>query len=214
MKRFVVGDIHGRAAALREVLKKAKFDYEKVRLIILGDVVDGGDESKDVVEELLKIKNRVLILGNHDLWFINSYKKGIIENIWTTQGGAATIRSYKDGIPESHKKFFEEAVDYYIEDGDKLFVHGGFDVWHNKKVEETPRHFLVWDRTIIDFARKGNTIPGFKEVYIGHTTTQLYGGTTEPIKFNNLYLLDCGAGYNGRLCLMNIDTKKHYLSKI
>jgi serine/threonine protein phosphatase 1 len=213
MKRFVIGDIHGRATALREVLNKAKFNYAKDKLIILGDVVDGGGESKEAVDELLKIKNKILITGNHDIWFIDSYKKGIIEYIWTSQGGAATIKSYNDGIPESHKKFFEEGIYYHIEDGDKLFVHGGFDVWHNKKVQETSEHILVWDRDIIEFVRKGNTIPNFKEVYIGHTTTQLYG-PTEPIKFNNLYLLDCGAGYNGRLCLMNIDTKKHYLSKI
>lgn len=224
MKRFVVGDIHGRATALKEVLKKAKFDYDKDKLIILGDVVDGGSESKEVVEELLKIKNKVFVLGNHDQWFMDSWDFEFEESIyesrnaaypnytWISQGGAATIKSYMGGVPQEHKDFFKFAVYYFIED-DMLFVHGGFDVWGGKTVQETPKQTLLWDRDIIEFARKGNQIPGFKTVFIGHTTTQKFGVTT-PLKFNNLYMLDCGAGYNGRLCLMNIDTKKYYLSKL
>ncbi len=66
MKRYVVGDIHGNYNALKQVLKKAKFDYSKDELIIIGDVVDGYNCSYEVVEELLKIKNKVFIIGNHD----------------------------------------------------------------------------------------------------------------------------------------------------
>ena len=66
MKRYVVGDIHGNYKALKQVLKRSKFDYEKDELIIIGDVVDGYNCSFEVVEELLKIKNRIFIIGNHD----------------------------------------------------------------------------------------------------------------------------------------------------
>jgi predicted phosphodiesterase len=41
MRRFVIGDIHGRVQALKEVLEKCSFDKKKDRLIVLGDVVDG-----------------------------------------------------------------------------------------------------------------------------------------------------------------------------
>ena len=66
MKRYVIGDIHGNYKALVQVLKKSKFDYKKDTLILIGDVVDGYNESYEVVEELIKIKNKVFILGNHD----------------------------------------------------------------------------------------------------------------------------------------------------
>ena len=66
MKRYVIGDLHGNYKALMQVLKKSKFNYEKDFLIIIGDVVDGYSCSYEVVEELLKIKNKVFIIGNHD----------------------------------------------------------------------------------------------------------------------------------------------------
>ncbi len=66
IKRFVLGDIHGRHEALREVLKKSKFDKENDFLILLGDLVDGGYNTDKVLEEILTIKNVVFIVGNHD----------------------------------------------------------------------------------------------------------------------------------------------------
>lgn len=213
MNTFVIGDIHGRIEALQEVLLSSTFNYEKDKLIILGDIVDGGANSKECVDELLKIKNKVFVLGNHDQWWMNSYKNDDMFDGWLSQGGLATVQSYKSGIPDSHKAFFDSAIPYYIQDN-MLFVHGGFDVWQKKTVEETPINHLIWDRDIINFVQKGNTIPGFKYVFIGHTTTQMHGGVTEPIKFNNLYMLDCGAGWNGKLCIMNIDTKKYWVSKL
>ena len=64
--RYVLGDVHANYKALKQVLKKSKFDYGKDELIIIGDVVDGYSCSFEVVEELLKIKNKVFIIGNHD----------------------------------------------------------------------------------------------------------------------------------------------------
>ncbi len=63
-------------------MKKSRFDYNKDKLIILGDVVDGGYNSYLVVEELLKIKNKIFIIGNHDKWFTNHIKSGWSEEIW------------------------------------------------------------------------------------------------------------------------------------
>lgn len=81
-KKFVIGDIHGRYNALKEVLKKSKFNCKKDKLIILGDIVDGGYNSYMVVGELLKIKNKVFIMGNHDEWFMNHIKTGWAGDIW------------------------------------------------------------------------------------------------------------------------------------
>ena len=94
MKVFVLGDIHGRFKALKEVLKKSKFNYEKDKLIVLGDIVDGGYNTYQVVEELLKIKKCVYILGNHCVWFLNHCKTGWDSAIWLLQGGANTVKSY------------------------------------------------------------------------------------------------------------------------
>lgn len=208
---MAVGDIHGRIEALKEVLEMGKFDYEKDKLIILGDVVDGGEDTYEVVEELLKIKHKVFVRGNHDQWFMDWYNIGKELPIWWHQGGLYTAKSYKfnyKNVPESHKELFESSVFYHIED-EMLFVHGGFNP--ERPIEIQHPETLMWDRTLIEFARK-NVIPNFKRVFIGHTTTQFYGSMV-PLEFNNLTLLDTGAGWNGTLCLFDITYNIYWISK-
>lgn len=126
-KTFVIGDIHGAHKALVEVLEKSGFDNNIDTLISIGDVVDGYPDSKKVVSELLKIKNLIAIRGNHDLWFKDYIEYGNPMDIWVTQGGRSTLKSYGEGeIPEDHRKFFtEKQVDYYIDDKKRVFVHAG-----------------------------------------------------------------------------------------
>jgi len=225
-KTFVIGDIHGRLAALLEVLIASKFDYLDDDLIVLGDVVDGGPNTKGVVEELLKINHLHFIIGNHDKWFIQHMSRGFDEPMWINQGGAATLISYGADImlgqhimdepliydvdnmtiPVTHQDFFNRGMYYYIY-GKKIFVHGGFDV--TKNIYNQDNHTLTWDRTIIKVAKE-KKIPQYDEVFIGHTTTERHG--SYPIKYNNLYMMDCGAGCAGRLCIMNVETKQFWLS--
>lgn len=208
-KIFVLGDCHGRVKALKEVLKKSKFDYDRDKLIVIGDIVDGGINTYKVIEELLKIKNLIFIMGNHDEWFLDHIKSGWSGEIWLSQGGRNTLKSYKDkNIPVTHQDFLNKAKYYHIED-DMLFVHGGFNPKH--PIEEQPKEVLVWDRMLIDYA-KVEPIKGYKKIFIGHTTTQQYSDCL-PVRFNNLIMTDCGAGFNGKLCLMNIKTEKYWLSK-
>src|SRR6056297_3545044 len=93
-RRLVIGDIHGRIDALKEVLEKSKFDYENDKLILLGDVVDGGYNTNQVINELMKIKNIVFVLGNHDIWMMNYLFKNETPAYWLNQGGASTLNSY------------------------------------------------------------------------------------------------------------------------
>lgn len=231
MKRFVIGDIHGRIEALKEVLEKSRFDYENDKLILLGDVVDGGYNTYEVVEELLKIKNCVLCLGNHDEWFMNHLASGWLEEVWVQQGGANTLRSYgakvKEAdyitdrsfldtrellIPVTHQDFFNRGKFYYIEN-DMLFVHGGIDPY--KDIIEQTKDILLWDRNLINYA-KNNYVQTWNKVFIGHTTTQNIGPDydTKPVKFNNLWCCDTGCGWTGKLTIMNIDTEEYWQSKI
>jgi len=240
--RFVIGDIHGRFEALKEVLKKASFDYDKDKLIVLGDVVDGGPRTYEVVEELLKVKNLVLTLGNHDVFYLNHLQNGWADEIWVQHGGANTLRSYgaivKESeyitghsyintkgikIPITHREFFNKGIYYHIED-EMLFVHGG--IIPNKPMEEQKEFDLTWDRELISYYRAGEFDVRFKKIFIGHTTTEIINGDTEPIMYENgpegyissndykLICLDTGAGWSGRLTIMDIDTEKYWQSKI
>ena len=152
MKRFVVGDIHGGHKALVQCLERSKFDTEKDLLISLGDLCDGWPEVHQVIDELLSIKNFKLILGNHDEWTLRWMKDGWIEEIWTSQGGLATMESYQHDrarVPESHKNLLQNAV-LYMELDNKLFVHGGINT--NLEMTKQDPELLMWDRDLLSKA--------------------------------------------------------------
>lgn len=218
METFCIGDIHGRIDALNEVLDESKFDDKSDCLILVGDLVDGGKNSRDVVDRIIRIKHRILVLGNHDLWFMNWVSTGQELPIWYHQGGIWTILSYGGNhkmVPDSHKKFFYSGLPFYRDKKNRLFVHGGFIP--NHPIRPTVRtavnslETLIWDRTLIEYARY-NKVASYYEIYVGHTTTQHYG-KNEPVRFNNLWMMDCGAGWNGRLAMINVDSKEYWLSQ-
>ena len=82
MKRFVVGDLHGNYIGLKQALDRSGIDYKKDQLITLGDIVDRWPDSYKCVEELLKIENRIDIVGNHDDWFTTFIETGIHPDAW------------------------------------------------------------------------------------------------------------------------------------
>lgn len=214
-RRFVIGDIHGAYRALLQCLNKANFDYKSDTLICLGDVCDGWPEVSQSIRELLKIKNLVYILGNHDKWTLKWFINGEAPDIWVTQGGKATMESYQFAVPGSHIKLLQTARSYF-ELENKIFVHGGFDPAVDIRQQE--HEMLVWDRsllyTAIDMHEEGmEKISGYDEVYIGHTPTINFG-IHEPLKVCEIYLMDTGAGWRGGvLTLMDIDTKETFVSE-
>jgi len=205
MKTYVCGDIHGQAEAFAQVLVQSGFDLVNDQLIVLGDIVDGGANTFEVLELLLTIENLILIKGNHDNWAIRHIRGGIQYDpdsysefqTWYQQGGKATIDSYKKhgfdmaSIPITHQTIFNRMVPYYIDDKNRLFVHGGFDP--RVPIENQLPNFLMCDRDLITLS-KLNTPTPYKNVFIGHTST--------------------GAGWDGKLTLMEVDTLKYWQSDL
>lgn len=243
MHTFTIGDIHGRYDALKEVLGKVSFDYDEDKLIILGDVCDCGKDTYQVVEELLKIKNKVYILGNHDDWFRNHINNGWLEQWWLIWGGLQTLQSYGAvcsdetyihgtsvlnldnlKIPQTHKDFFNSGVLYYVrgmpgdKDGIDVFVHGGFS--HPSSTNDVfeflhfqTKEICIYDKKMVRYAKLDGRIPYFNRVFVGHTTTNSVAGVLHPVKYSNLIMMDCGAGWDGRLAIMDIDTEEYWLSE-
>jgi serine/threonine protein phosphatase 1 len=208
-KQYVVGDIHGAWKALMECFEKASFDYEADGLICLGDACDGWPDVKKVLDELLKIKNLVYVLGNHDKWALNWFLTRQAPAIWIEQGGNATVDSYCGMVPESHIQIFSRAYRYY-KLGNKIFVHGGFNP--DIPIGNQDENILLWDRALLHRAinsHQENTkinITGFEEVYIGHTPTINFG-TLKPLQVCEVIDMDTGAGWpGGVLTMMDIDS--------
>lgn len=223
MRTLVVGDIHGAYKALLQVLERSGFDKEKDKLICLGDVVDGWSESIEVIRELASIKNLVYIIGNHDQWFIDFLIYGIKEYMWISQGGRATYDAYLEhmeaGFIDEMISFFKKGHYYYVED-ERLFVHGGYN-WH-RPIEDSTRGDLMWDRHLYQTALmwgewsdkdKGlNIVKDYKEVFIGHTSTSYTNPDLKPVHAANVWNLDQGAGWEGKLTIMDVETKEYWQS--
>ena len=213
MKTFVIGDIHGSLIGLRRCLQRSKFDYENDRLIALGDVCDRGRDVAQCIDELLKIKHCVYIIGNHDLMALDWAVNGIKREEWLSQGGLMTIESYGDSkMTQAHIDFIQRGRRWF-EEGGRIFVHAGFDP--ELPIVEQSEDVLVWDRALVDLAlrmqRAGKefSVRGYKEVFIGHTLTINFS-STKPLRLGNLWLMDTGAGYGKLLSIMDVDTKQFW----
>ncbi len=216
-RTYVVGDIHGAYKSLVQCLKRSGFDYKKDRLIVLGDICDRYPQIKQSVDELLKIKHCSLIIGNHDLWALDWALRGDKPQIWITQGGDKTIASYNGGpMPEEHIHFFENGQ-LWIERGNQVFVHGGFNP--DIPLASHSAQTLVWDRSLLDtawnIAQSGRKckLGRYKDIFLGHTPTSFYN-TLEPVHVCNVWDLDTGAGWSGKLTIMDVDTKEYWQSDL
>ena len=213
-RRFVIGDIHGAYRPLVECLEKASFDYENDMLISLGDVCDGWPQVKEVIDELQRIKNFEMVVGNHDDYTLNWFETRERRREWLQQGGNATLLSYVNGVPDGHKEFLKQAKKYLVIDF-KMFVHGGFDP--SLDMSEQTKEVFMWDRSLVESAinnEKNKKLTVFDEVYLGHTPT-LKLGIDRPLKLSEIWMMDTGAGWSrGKLTMMDIDTKEYYQSGI
>jgi len=220
MKTFAIGDIHGGYKALKQCLNAARFNYAEDELIVLGDVCDGWSQTRECMDELLQIANLIFVMGNHDWWAYQWITKGAKPFEWTSQGGEATLKSYKDGVPDSHIALLRNSHYKYIDDKNRLFVHGGFD-WR-KSILDNNSETLMWNRQLIrdayDFSRMGGSKPKkmtqFAEVFLGHTPVSNLGGLDTPLKFFEIWALDTGGGWEGKVTIMDIDTHEYWQSDV
>ena len=213
-RTFVIGDIHGAYTALMQCLAVANFDYQRDTLIALGDVCDGWPETAQCIDELLKIRNLIYVLGNHDLWTLEWARKGMAPEIWLQQGGSATVEGYLQGMPPTHQKLLAKAHQYYILN-ESLFVHAG--ILPDMELEYQGQDVFLWDRSLCRLALKlkrensEQQLGSFQEIFLGHTPTTRMGQTT-PIKACNVWMLDTGAAWDGCLTIMDIHSKQYYQS--
>lgn len=62
---IVVGDIHGMVTALDELLEKVGFDEATDHLVAVGDMINKGPDSTDVIQRLIKLRASA-VRGNHE----------------------------------------------------------------------------------------------------------------------------------------------------
>jgi serine/threonine protein phosphatase 1 len=258
MKTYVTTDTHGCNKELIDVLNQASFDYANDTLIHIGDCTDRGPDSFGVIETLLKIKNLIPIQGNHDAVMLSFINTGRHQFDWG-HGAYKTISSYIDAlglsypevyvhqtmnsastnftpkyIPDSHKAFFRNQLDYYIDAENRLFVHAGYDPMES--IEQQDHSMLIWDRELVQhlgsYIEDGKEVArypdvnDFKRVFIGHTPTITFRrkfktfepvhipkGCTfkEPMYMGQLVNLDTGCCFGNKLSLIDITDDENHI---
>lgn len=228
-RTFVIGDIHGAFKALQQVIERAAVKQDD-RLIFLGDFVDGWSESFEVIEYVAGLEKKmdcIFIKGNHDLWCQEWLETNFPDQNWLAHGGKATIKSYQDhsqSDKQDHLNFFGRMQNYYVDKENRLFIHAGFSSPHGP-TENDGESDYCWDRTLWEMALriheriKSNLmlypkkLELFKEIFIGHTPT-LYFDSFEPMNAVNVWNIDTGAAFTGRLTIMDVHTKQYWQSDV
>ncbi len=198
MKTYVIGDIHGCLSSLSNLLDIIVNRADT--LIFLGDYVDRGPESRQVIETLLQLRNNpnirlIFLKGNHEFMFYN-YLTGADRSIFLRVGGLQTLNSYDistkqegnllDFLPATHRTFFESLALTH-EDQYGIYVHAGLQPGIH--ISRQSQDWCLWvrDRFIRSSFNFG------KPVIFGHTVF------TNPLMENNKIGIDTGAVYGGNL---------------
>ncbi|CAL4869883.1 Bis(5'-nucleosyl)-tetraphosphatase, symmetrical (plasmid) [Asticcacaulis sp. MM231] len=151
---YAIGDIHGRNDLFLKMLLDIRNDAEAVgekpRIVLLGDYIDRGPNSAEVLTSILRLQTQTwcdtaVLVGNHEFALIKFCLDSSCGWLWLEHGGTATLASYGilvgadksdfsqwpelqqkviRSIPKSHMKLMCEAKIKFIA-GDYLFVHGG-----------------------------------------------------------------------------------------
>lgn len=76
MRYFIVSDIHSFYDELIAALKEKGFKKEEDTLVVAGDIFDRGPKPKQVYNFLKKLKNKIMIRGNHEELYLSMLKRG------------------------------------------------------------------------------------------------------------------------------------------
>ncbi|MGH7129723.1 MAG: metallophosphoesterase family protein [Planctomycetaceae bacterium] len=130
-RTIAIGDVHGCDVALQMLLGRLALTADDT-LVLLGDVVDRGPNSRRCVELLIDLRRRcevVLVLGNHEEMMLRVLRGVGSPAFWLPFGGRETLSSYggdPGDVPETHLEFLESGVAYH-ETATDIFVHAAID---------------------------------------------------------------------------------------
>jgi len=223
---YAVGDIHGRADLLDDMIQRIDEDMSRRPIeyafeIYLGDYIDRGNDSKSVIDMLCRrlVDRRTICLrGNHEAILEDFLRDPDALHDWISLGGLKTLASYGvpvdahtqlmptelhraliDSFPRTHELFLQ-CLQNHFTCGDYLFVHAGLRP--GVALEHQVQDDLIWIRN------------EFLQSSVDHGWMVVHGHTpvTHPQVLSNRINIDTGAVFSGTLtCLMLEGTSISFL---
>jgi serine/threonine protein phosphatase 1 len=219
---YAIGDVHGRNDLLRFVLgtivAEAARSPLQTHLVLLGDYIDRGPDSRDVIDMLLHLPGTLrthFLRGNHEQALLDFLDRPLTYPEWRDFGADATLLSYgvrpppsidtaaliatrnqlEQCMPAEHLRFFSTLVPS-VSIGDYLFVHAG--VRPGVPLDRQDAGDLMWIRD--EFLSSSNDHG--KLVVHGHTPI------AEPVFRPNRIGIDTGAYATGRLTALVLEGRQ------
>ncbi|HEU4964777.1 MAG TPA: metallophosphoesterase family protein [Bacilli bacterium] len=224
----LISDIHGCDREFERMLNELEYRPQCDRLVLLGDYIDRGPNSRGVVARVMQLAQTdgaIVLGGNHEELFLNWLDAKPDSDFYLRDicGGQATIRSYcaphgcTTSDDEARRIILEEYGDHvaflrslpdYHEDPDYIFVHAGI----NPMVSDWrtgPQKDFRWIRSV--FHETEHASP--KTVIFGHTPTHHLheGDECSDIYFGHKIIgIDGGCAYGRQLNGLEITAEGDY----
>lgn len=217
---YAIGDIHGRIDLVEQLMASIDADLARtsppqVIDIYLGDYIDRGPSSRQVIDRLIERQRQrrtVFLKGNHETFIPEFIENPAMLAEWRHLGGLETLMSYgvqptikADAaeqvelaraftlmLPNSHREFLT-SLPLWMSCGDFFFVHAG--VRPHVPLKQQREKDLLWIRD--DFLLHEDAFEKF--IVHGHTPVR------EPDIRDNRINIDTGAYATGRLTCLRIE---------
>lgn len=202
----IIGDIHGCYYTLIELYEKIKELYPDITIYSIGDLVDRGNFSYEVVK-FVKENNIILTPGNHDYMFYHFFKEpsSIFARSWFFNGNESTLISYENHENEmfEHIEFIKSARLYYNLD-DCFLSHAGISVYYEKFLPNDFRNNLdLLEPLITNDISSDRGIMWTRDPLLNIGKLQVVGHTKLPevafVEESNAVYIDTGACVGNKL---------------
>jgi Calcineurin-like phosphoesterase len=137
----VIGDVHGCFYTLKDLVSNIKVKYPNIEIYCVGDLVDRGNFSYQVIE-FIKAEKIKFTTGNHDLMFYHfvHHPGNEMGRIWIYNGSEPTVNSYKDKVEEMHKHLeLIIKAPLFFDLADCFISHAGISTYYKSRL---PRKVL------------------------------------------------------------------------
>lgn len=211
---FVIGDLHGCVTMLCETMKRKGFNPHVDRLFAVGDLVDRGPESEDVLQ-LLGQPWFHSVRGNHDQAAIDYTTGRQLDVGWYSGIGGAWLigKTQAERLPYADAfEMLPYALEIDVGGGKRVgIVHADcpFADWNDfarvmwkwntltRRDKNQILERVMWSRERVDNLRDDG-VKGIHAVIVGHTPQP------NVTSLGNVYYVDTGAGKRGKLSMKNI----------
>jgi serine/threonine protein phosphatase 1 len=202
---YVIPDIHGRNDLLCNGLAEISAHSRGVPgvIVTIGDYVDKGPASKEVVERLLsgvgKGWSLVALKGNHDAMMVEALRDPSTMPAWIAKGGDAALASYGGAcaaVPPTHIDWLDGLRLMHF-DAHRLYVHAGVDP--EAPLDRQSQATLLWKRYPKGFAG------GYGTLHVVHGHDNCPDG---PLLYEGRTNLDTLAWRTGRLMIGVFDNAR------